>query len=305
MRRDVIHPSRGRTLLQLSLFCLLLAGSLPVHAGESIFGYTYTTGTEPKGDMEIEQWLTDREGQAHGEYHNLQGRTELEYGLTDNWSLSGYLNYHYVTADGNSTTHDTRGIDIPAGHNPALPYSAARFDSVSIETIYRVLSPYLDPIGLALYMEPELGPREQSLELRLILQKNFLDDRLVTALNIMGEPEREDHGSGDVEKATYLEFDLGVSYLIAPNWRVGLEFRNHNEFSGFSLSHSDQDHTALFLGPTVHYASQGWWATLTVMPQLYAVGYTQDQRDNILGGHIYGDEHTRIDGIRLKIGFNL
>lgn len=305
MHTSGIDLSAGKISVHLLLAVTLLACGVPARAGEAIFGYTYTTGTEPEGDMEIEQWLTDRESQAHGDYHNLQARTELEYGLTDNWSLSGYLNYYYVAANDNSTAHDTRGVDIPEGHNPARPYSAAHFKSVSLETVYRVLSPYLDPIGLALYMEPELGPRERSVELRLILQKNFLDDRLVTALNIMGEPEWEDHGAGDTETATQLEFDLGLSYRIAPNWRIGLEFRNHNEFSGFSLSHSHQEHTALFLGPTVHYGAKHWWATLTVLPQIYAAGYTREQRDNILGNRIYGEEHTRIDGIRLKVGFDL
>lgn len=248
------------------------------------------------------QWITDREGQAHGEYHNLQGRTELEYGLTDNWSISGYLNYSYISASNNSVFHDTRGLDIPAVHNPSLPYSALRFDSVSVESVYRLFSPKQAPIGLALYMEPEIGPRERALELRLIIQKNFLDNRLILAANVMGEPNWEDEGSGETESATALEFALGLSYRTAPNWRIALEFLNHNEFRGIGINQSRHEYSALFLGPTVHYESQRWWATLTILPQIYAAGYTPEQRNNMVGNRIYGNAQTAIDGIRVKFG---
>lgn len=296
---------RGRSIHSLLALLMAILPAWPgtAQAGESLFGYVYTTGTEEKGELEFEQWITDREGQAHGDYHNFQLRSEVEYGVTDNLSLSGYLNYHYLSAAGNSVSHDTRGIDVPAGHDPARPYEAFRFDSVSAELVYRILSPDLAPVGLALYLEPEIGPRDRAIEFRVILQKNFLDDRLVLAGNVWAELEHEGMGTGEEERATKLEFDLGLSYRVAPRWSVGLEFRNHNEFDGFTISHSRQEYTAFFLGPNVHYDSEPWWVTLTVMPQIHAIGYMPEQRANIVGNRIYGDEHTVVDGIRLKVGF--
>jgi len=284
---------------------VLLTNIDPAHASEAIFGYVYTLDLTPKGGVEYEQWITDREGQAKGHFHDVLMRSEIEYGLTDNLQLSGYLNYSYINANRNSVNGETSGIDIPADHDPTKPFNALRFDTVSAELIWRALSPYTNPIGLGFYVEPEVGPRERAIELRVILQKNFLDDRLITAANVWAELEREDAGGGEIERATMLETDLGISYRFAPKWFAGLEFRNHNEYVGYTVSTDDQEHTAFFIGPVLHYGSEKWWATLTLMHQFKATGFTDEQRDNIRGGLIFGDEHTRFDGIRLAIGIPL
>jgi len=281
-------------------------------AGEALFGYVYTTDVVPKGKTEVEQWITDREGQAHGHFHDIKLATEVEHGITDNFQLSGYLNTSYIDASGNSVASLTEGIDIPAGHDPARPYRALRFDGVSAEAIWRVLSPYKDPVGLAFYVEPEVGPRERAIEFRAMLQKNFMDDRLVLAANAWVEFEHENNGwftpagggapEQEIEKASMAELDLGASYRFRPNWSVGLEYRNHNEFEGYTLSHSHQEHTAHFLGPNIHHGGERWFFTLTALYQLHATPYNDDQRAVIHNGRIYGDEHTRWDGLRLKIG---
>lgn len=284
---------------------LLMAGSAfiatasPAKADEPLFGYVYTTDVLPKGKYEIEQWVTLREGQAQGTFHDLKLRSEVEYGLTNNLQVSGYLNYSYIDADRNSTRGLTEGLDIPPGHDPARPYRKARFDGVSAEFIWRVMSPYKKPFGLAFYIEPEIGPRERAIEFKVIAQKNFLDDRLVFAANAFVELEREDE-DGEVTKATQFEVNLGASYRFRPNWSLGVEYRNHNEFVGYGFG--EQEHTAHFLGPNVHYASQKWFFTLTALYQVGASGFNDEQRANIAGGRIFGDEHTKWDGIRFKIG---
>ena len=284
--------------------CVFGLWSLPAYATEAVFNYVYTTDLLPKGEMEVEQWITDREKQAHGHYHNLEMRTELEYGITDNLTLSGYLNYSYLNAHNNSVLRDTSGLDIPANHDPARAFNDLRFDTFSAELIYRLLSPYKDPLGLAVYVEPEYGPRERAIEFRVIAQKNFLDDRMIFAANIWSELEREEAGGGEIERATMLETDLGLTYRFAPKWFAGVEYRNHNEYEGYTISHDDQEHTANFIGPVIHYASQNWWATLTVLRQFYAVGFNDEQKDNIVNDKIYGDEHTLYDGIRFKVGIS-
>jgi hypothetical protein len=276
--------------------------ALPARAGEPLFGYTYTTDLLPKGKVEAEQWITLREGQAKGGvFHDIQLRSEIEYGLTNNLQISGYLNTSYIYANRNSVFGTTQGLDIAPSADPARPFSRARFDSVSAEFIWRVLSPYKDPIGLAFYIEPEIGPRERAIEFRVLAQKNFIDDRLVIAGNAFVAFEREAE-DGEVRLATQLEFDAGISYRFAPRWSAGVEYRNHNEFAGHTLARSAQEHTAHFFGPNVHYASQKFYVTLAVLRQIGARGFNDEQRENIQGGLLYGDEHSRWDGIRLKFG---
>jgi len=281
---------------------VLLCGAGPAAAAEALFGYVYTTDVMPKGKVEVEQWLTAREGQARGRFHDLQMRTEVEYGVTDNFQLAGYLNYSYIDAHRNSPSGLTEGLDIPANHDPAKPFSAFRYDGVSAEAIWRVMSPYKDPVGLAFYAEPEVGPRENALELKGLLQKNFMDDRLVLAANLWGEIESEKVEGEGWEKASVWELDLGASYRFRPKWSVGLEFRNHNEFSGWTLSSNAQEHTAYFLGPNIHYGGERWFATLSALYQVGARGFNDEQREAMAHGRIYGDEHTTWDGVRLKIG---
>jgi hypothetical protein len=302
-------------LVLLTLFVSALLSHLSeARAGETIFGYLYTTDLQPKGKLELEQWFTDREGQAHGFFHHLDMSTEVEYGVTDNFQVALYLNYMYADESGNSVRHKTEGIEIPYEHNPDQRYQAARFDGGSFELMYRALSPYSDPVGLAFYVEPEFGFFESGVEFRGIVQKNLLDDTLILALNFWAEFEREqgsnlvapgsDEGpDGSYSRATYAEADLGVSYRFARGWYGGLEFRNHNEYRGYTLAHSNQDHTAFFLGPNIHYAAQRWYTTFAILRQLGAVAYTADQKAEITSGRLYGDEHTTWDGIRLIVGF--
>ena len=304
------------TIIFLSVFFFGSAWAPGAFAGEPLFGYVYTTDTVPKGAFEIEQWLTDREGQAQGTFHHLDMRTEVEYGVSDRFQLAGYLNYMYADESANSVQGKTEGIEIPATHNSAEPYRQGRLEGVSIEAIYRVLSPYLDPVGLALYVEPEIGAYAKGIELRGILQTNYFDDRLVLAANAWVEFEREAGsnlvvpGSGDVpdgssRDATYAEIDMGASYRFMSNWSAGVEFRNHNEYAGFTLGQSAQDHSAFFFGPNVHYGGQSWFFTLSLLRQLGALTYNDDQRSQTANGLLYGDEHSTWDGIRLKVGFPL
>jgi len=303
-----------RSFLALGFLLFPLFNGPHARADEPLFGYVYTTDLQPRGKWEFEQWITDREGQAFGHFHHLDMSSEVEYGVTDNFQVAGYLNYMYANESGNSVRGLTEGIEIPYDHDPNQPYSQARFDGISIELMYRVLSPYIDPIGLSFYLEPELGFYESGVEFRTIFQKNFFEDQLVLAANIWTEweyekssnlvtPGSDDVPDGNFSGNTYAEVDLGASYRFTSNWSVGLEFRNHNEYRGLSLSHALQDHTAFFLGPNIHYAAQHWFFTVTVLRQLAAIAYTDDQKAEMYHGLLYGDEHTTWDGIRLKVGF--
>jgi len=71
----------------------------------------------------------------HGTYNVFDFREELEYGLTDNFQVSLYLNHHYVNARDSVPTEDPArpGRRLPGAYEPAAKtYTPA--------TILRLLS---------------------------------------------------------------------------------------------------------------------------------------------------------------------
>jgi hypothetical protein len=284
------------------LIAALVLASAPATAGESPFGYIYTTDTHPRGTLELEQWATFRRGKLHGDYLLGQYRTELEYGVTDRFQASLYWNAYSVNANANDANGETSGPYVPEDIDRSSRYRRGlTHDGWSAEFIHRLLSPYTDAIGLALYLEPTVGKFKKELEGKIILQKNLLDDLVVIGYNLTVAPEWEKK-AGEVENITELEHMLGVSYRFAPRWSAALELRNHNEYSSHSLNGRHQEHSAWFLGPTLHYASNSWWVTATWLPQMpWARCYGEDQCAETSGGRIYGDEHERNE-FRIKLG---
>ena len=69
------------------------------------------------------------------------------------------------------------------------------------------------------------------MEWKILLQKNWLEDRLVWALNINYELEFEKEDEGEWERDGVFEWFTGISYRFIRNWSAGLEFWNHHEFA--------------------------------------------------------------------------
>jgi len=57
--------------------------------------------------------------------------------------------------------------------------------------------------------------------------KNWLEDRLVWALNVNYELEFEKKEEGEWEHDGVFEWFTGTSYRFIRNWSAGLEFWNH------------------------------------------------------------------------------
>jgi hypothetical protein len=285
--------------LFLGLFALLGA---PALAGESPFGWVYTAEVMPTGRFEFEHQSFLQHGQAQGSYDYLIHREELEYGVTSRFQLAGYFNWSQVNAYRNGVDGLTSGpgVDLGPADDDRARYRTTRFKTVSLEAIYQLRNPLSDRYGLALYIEPELGPRERALEWRVIFQKNFLDDRVIMVGNILGAHERETEADGEIERLSMVDLTAAVSYRMADRWSVGIETRNHREFLG--TFYDSREHSAWFLGPNVHYAAQRWWLTAAWRTQLPVVQtFSQDQADVTVGRRIYGAEHAR-DEFMLKIG---
>jgi hypothetical protein len=286
-------------------FAAISVGAPSASADDSPFGYIYTTDSLPAHQWEYEQWHTLRSGKARGSYTSLDIRNEIEYGITDNLSASLYLKSSYMNKDGVYDPEDV-SVNLPSGTRFAI-------NGTSLEFKYRLLSPYKDPIGLSLYLEPEMGIRDQqtgndvierALEFRLILQKNFMDDLLVTSFNMMWEPEWEIEGETH-GRELWFELTYGAAYRVATNWHVGFELRNHREYP--NMDFSIQEHSGWFLGPSAHYANEKWWATVTVLPQI--AGSPQnlgvDSSGNaVVDGYRHLGQHEKFE-VRAKFGINL
>jgi hypothetical protein len=260
-----------RNLFLGGLFTIIL--STTVFADERHFTYSYEADSVlPKGHWEFEQWLTLKAGKADGEFYRWDFREEMEYGITDRLTTALYLNFSDIHSDG-----------VPGLENE----DSFEFEGVSSEWKYMLLSPHLYPIGVLLYFEATYAGEEVEIEEKLILQHNF-GERWILAANIIGEQEWEFEAEG-TESEGVLEFTAGLSYSINEFWSVGLEGRNHREYPEFE----EQEHSAFFLGPNIHYGNGKWWATLTVLPQIAGTPDTDSG--------LQLDEHERVE-VRLIAG---
>ncbi len=259
---------------RLMVLGLGLAGlaATSAKADERYFGYTYSAEPMPKGETEVELWATDRRGKADGHFDAQDYRIEVEHGVTDRLTVAGYANL---------ASHHIRGLE-PEFDDTDRDFA---FRGLSAEFKYNVLSPYKDGFGLTLYAEPawsrihgggEKGT-EYELELKAILQKNFLDDKLIWATNFTFEPEWErekelDELTGETEveweKELKLEVSTGLSYRVAPGWFAGIEGRYSSVYPDWTNGLHRETY-AVFAGPAVHYAAKKWWVTASVMPQLF------------------------------------
>ena len=182
---------------------------------------------------------------------------------------------------------------------------------LSAEFKYQVLSPFKDGLGLVLYAEPawsrihgggEKG-NELELEFKAIVQKNFLDDRLIWAANFTFEPEWEKEKEVDEvtgltdsewEKELKLEASTGVTYRVANGWYAGVEGRYASVYPDWTNGLHRETY-AVFAGPVIHYGGKKWWATLSYQPQLFG-------GPSPVGSRAL-DEYEKRE-IRLKLGYN-
>lgn len=258
------------------------------HADENILAYSYGSETLPKGGTEAYLWATDRRDKGDGDFNAQDYKLELEHGFTDRLQGSIYMNFLSIHSDGLEPSID----DVDRNF---------AWNGMQASIKYSLLSPYKDGIGVAIYLEPGFarysgndGEREEkrSLEAKLLLQKNFMDDRLVWIANLTGEQEWERApGDKEWEKEFEAEVSSGLSYRIAPGWNLGGEGRYNSVYVD-----GEREKWAMFVGPTVHYAAKKWWGTLSFQKQV-AGGPDIRSSSRNLGG--YTDRE-----IRLKLGYN-
>ncbi|PIU40061.1 MAG: hypothetical protein COT00_03710 [Candidatus Omnitrophica bacterium CG07_land_8_20_14_0_80_50_8] len=237
----------------------------------------------PKGAKEFENWVTlrtqrnDTVGQHN--YNRWELRQELEYGVTDEYTISLYLNESAESFTPVETDGDT-GAEVKGDS-----HHESSFDGVSIENRWMVLNPATNPVGLTLYFEPRFSGEALELEEKIILGQRVGDWKW--ALNVGHATEwTEDFNETEGE----LEFTFGITREINRRWNLGVEFRDHNELPEYA----EWENTALFVGPVVSYRRENWWMTLTAMAQVYGKNFQAIDPDRIQNFELEGHEYVNI-----------
>lgn len=256
----------------------LFLGTAP--ANDRHFAFTYETAVLPPGGKELEVWTTLRHGRD--EYFSaLDQRLEFEVGLTDRLMTAFYLNW----TNNASETSGTVG-------QPSFA-----MEGVSSEWKWKLMDPVADIFGFGLYAEVGYTTKELELEAKTLFDKKV--GKWLLAANLVGEGEYEAvPGAIELEEIE-IEVDLGASYAFSPRLSLGMEMLNHNEIAK-ELGSEDffYEHSALYVGPTIAYATEAWWMTLSVMPQVPALMKQHS------GGILVLDEHEKINA-RLLFSFHL
>ncbi len=261
-------------MLALATIVLL---PLSASADERFFTYVYEADPMPEGGWEFEQWITQQNGRKDQDYSAWDFRTEIEHGITSNLTGAVYLNW-------NSTR-----IDRSNGESE----NDTDFKGVSGELFYSLLSPVIDPVGLAVYGEVTTDGTDYEAETKIILSKDLGSFVLAAHAEYEMEWERENQRT---EEEAYLEFAFGAAYKLSPQWSMGIEARNKAAYPD-GLDLNGQEYQTWSVGPNVHYATPKWWTTLTVLPQVWGNG------DGSQGGrNLVHEEEVEI---RLIVGIHL
>jgi hypothetical protein len=248
-------------------------------ASERYFTYSYEPEAMPKGVTEFEQEVTWRgfrdDAVGQDRYNKWELRSELEYGATDNYTVSLYLN-----ASSENYRDPATGGSV----------SSTDFNGVSLEQRYMVLNPAEHAIGLALYWETTYSGGEAEIEERIILGQRCGDWKW--AVNFTHATEWKDSLS---ETEGEFEVTFGLTRHLSPHWSLGLEARDHNELPD---SYHFWENTAVFLGPVVTCTQEKWWTTLTVLPQIYGNNFQGNPDAN---HKMELEGHERVN-VRLLVG---
>ena len=213
-----------------------------VHGGERAFTGSYEALTSPKGSLEFEQWVTwATHKQDDATFQGFEFRHELEYSVSDNWMVALYLS-DWQVENSQETGTDTR------------------WNNIAAETIYMLLNPTIDPLGVAGYLEVRGGDKLASVEGKVLVQKNM--GKWMAVWNGVAEEVWE--GSSLDEKSLGLAESAGVSYGLKPSFRLGAELQHEVEYAN---SHEWQK-PVVYVGPNASYRTPKWFATITPCVQV-------------------------------------
>ena len=289
-----------------------IALSTSAFALEGGFGYATTADTLPMGKNDFSTLVTHRWDKTVGSYKANDFLFRWEHGLTDR--LTGELAIEAFNMKAkNAFPLDSAGQEVYP-----LAIDVSKVSAYKGALKYNFLSVYKDGIGLAIGVEtlyrtwyPRVDgakTKQFSLEPKLILQKNFLDDQLVTVFNLAIESERRKFPEDDATENEFaIKFNGAFNYRFAPNFYAGVEtLRTSDILNGV------YNHYAFFAGPTMTYGAQNFYVTATYLRQLqgspsYSLAAYPIGIDPISSAGYDNDLHLEEDTkneFRLKVGLN-
>ena len=293
-------------------------------ADENLWLYAQGADTRPKNTWEFKLGDLSRIDKGSGNYLYNEVRPEIEYGVTDRLTLGAELiimDHHYSVDDPElNPMFETQGGD-------GGEFNKTQFGGYELSLKYNILSAYKDPIGVSVGFAYERRETyrldgsdidQDSFVPVVYLQKNFLDNTLVTTFKGKIEFERRE-SPGVLEEEIAVDLAAGIAYRFVPRWYVGFEVRYQSDFlspeidgeksdggqqSSFDLTDftwGSQFQYGTYMGPSIHYAEEKWWITGSVLLQV-AGGGDQSRNPTIRGGKVY-DEHERVH-LGVTVGFN-
>ena len=195
--------------------------------------YVWTTeyNTIPKDQFESETWTTFKvPSWTRSRENHIEYQEELEYGITDRWTVSHYERMQTINQEG--------------------PDDATVYEGFKFETKYRFGEKgkyWVDPL---VYLEWATDFREKdhpnSIEGKIVLSKDF--DKLNVTYNQIMESELGRNGR------TEQNFSVAANYEIFSDVHVGAEF-----FGNYW--HPSSHRNELSLGPTLAYQNKYFWLT--------------------------------------------
>jgi len=300
-----INKKMNSKLLTASAILSILIAT-PVSAGEHLLGYIKGAETMPEGAQEFYQFVTRRWDKGAGNYAAINTVTEYEWGVTNRFTASFALFGQSI---------DTSDLMID-GYVPGDENYGFKFSGIEASTKYNFLSPALDDFGLSagfnfeyLWLDPHSGKDKDttSISFDLMMQKYFLEGQLVWLGNLGLEATRAkraeiDDLSEDFDWPTEAEMELelkagtGLSYRFSNGWYAGLETLYEQERE----TEVDIERWSWFAGPSIHYANQSWWITVTWFEQFKGGGEQFAEQDDM---DLHLIEKTKHE-LRFKFGYN-
>lgn len=280
----------------LSLLGLLLCAN-NAQSEESLWLFAKGSDTRPQGSFEIKASDLLRTGKTSANYDFHDLRLEAEYGLTSSLTISTQVkvfrhDYEVFNEDLKPYIETQGGL--------GSRFKGTEFGGYELGLKYNVLSPYKDAFGLSFGLGYEKRERnrfdgselsQDAISLGAFMQKTYLDDSIIMALSPKIQHQRNSTGGGLQEELT-LDVSAGITYRVNPGWFAGLEFRHQSGYlnpyqdgrfntemkttnvslSDFKFNVGSQYQRGNYAGPTVHYATQSWWATLGALYQFEGQG---------------------------------
>ncbi len=255
-----------------------------------MFSRVFSTDTVPKDRYELKQSVRYRRARSTGAYDAFDGKTEFEYGFASDSQVSFSVNTGHLDATFAPDDHLLPG-------EASMTRSTGFVQGLSVECIYRLLSPFKDAIGFGFLFQPHLdfvNPRNglklsdgQGCEVRLLFQKNFLDDQLVLVFNTIGNVSSSRYKGEENNNTVYSwNNEFGVSFRFLSNLFAGVELRSQSDHVTHDKGAST-DHSTYWAGPAFHYGGRRLWLTLGALGQVYGTPSGKDDQGNDLGNNLY------------------